>query len=215
MTSEPLGGLLEVLCAEASREVVLCAPFAKARVVERLLSRLESASVVPLLITRWRPEEVAAGVSDLGVLDVLARAGGRVVLHNHLHAKYFRSEARALLGSANLTSTALGWYWPANLELLTGVPISDVIHLEKRLLQEGVVADQALAAEVDRLASQLEIPRMSEPETIVAPPAGGWVPSLRYPQDLYEAYSQGLHELSGASALAAAHDLLALARIHR
>ena len=210
MPSESLGRLLEELCADASAELVLCAPFAKTAVVARLLAKVSSPDIDLLLITRWRPEEVANGVSDLGVLDAVERAGGRVVLHDQLHAKYFRTKGRVLLGSANLTGRALGWTWPSNLELLADVSEEEVSSLEQRLLLEGIRANAEMAEDVQRRADLLGRPPLVE-DVLVPPADGPWLPSLRYPQDLYEAYTQGLASLSRQSAHDAARDLLALA----
>ena len=61
---------LTELVSGAEHEIVLAAPFIKASV---LASVLTHARAVPITcITRWQPEEVAAGVSDLEVFDVLA-----------------------------------------------------------------------------------------------------------------------------------------------
>src|SRR3546814_15701150 len=70
-------------------------------------------------VTRWRPDEIAAGVSDLEVFDLIrARASGTLLLQPHLHAKLYRTGDRRLLGSANISGRALGWHEPANLEIL-------------------------------------------------------------------------------------------------
>ena len=210
MPPEPLGQLIERLCREARTELVLCAPFAKLGVVDRLLDAVAHDTVAPLLITRWRPEEVAAGVSDTAVLGALEARGGRVLLHDQLHAKYYRTEAVALLGSANLTGTALGWRWPSNLELLAPAPLVDVTALERRLLLEGIVATRELAAEVELQAAKLGLPKPLPEGLVLVASDAMWVPALRYPQDLFGAYVGGPYELSSASANAAARDLLVL-----
>jgi len=210
VAAEPLGVSVERLCRSARAELVLCAPFAKLGVVTRLLATVHDPSVRPLLITRWRPEEVAAGVSDTAVLPAVEAAGGRVVLHDRLHAKYYRSEFEALLGSANLTATALGWSWPSNLELLQPVLPAAVLALERRLVDEGAVATAELAAAVELQAALLDVPR-APPEVLVEPQdPSSWVPTLRYPQDLFLAYTGKEAELSSASVRAANRDLLAL-----
>ncbi len=211
MPADPLGRLLEHLCAQASAELVLCAPFAKTAVLSRLLAQLPETGTGTevVLITRWRPEEVARGVSDVGVLPVVERVGGRVVLHDQLHAKYFRTSERVLIGSANLTGRALGWTWPSNVELLAPVPVTVITALERRLLEEGVHADASVAQDIQDRADQLG--HVPAPEEVLIPDAEEmWLPSLRYPQDLFEAYQRGPEVLSRQSAVDAAKDLLAL-----
>src|SRR3546814_17537694 len=70
-------------------------------------------------VTRWRPDEIAAGVSDLEVFDLIrARATGTLLLQPHLHAKLYRTGDRRPLDSANISGRAPVWPKPANLETL-------------------------------------------------------------------------------------------------
>lgn len=205
--------LLDVVRA-TREELVLCAPFAKLGVLSRLLAAV-GPDVRITLITRWRPEEVAAGVSDTSVLPAVQERGGKVLLCHRLHAKYVRSDERVLIGSANLTATALGWTATPNLELLTEVPrdTQQIRELEDRLTMEVVEATADLAAEIEEAAALL--PR-TVPEIQLADvdQEGGlmtaWYPALRAPRDLYVAYSSGIDRLTSASARAAATDLAAL-----
>src|SRR5438477_11317897 len=105
---EHLGDQLLQACGNARSRLTLCAPFVKASVFRRVLD-VTPDSVVIELFTRWRPDEVAAGVSDTAVLALLEKRGGSVMLCDRLHAKFVRFDDRTLLGSANLPATALGW----------------------------------------------------------------------------------------------------------
>jgi phosphatidylserine/phosphatidylglycerophosphate/cardiolipin synthase-like enzyme len=138
---EPLGNQLLEACRSARSTLTLCAPFVKGPVLKRVLdATAESVSVE--LFTRWRPEEVAAGVSDTVVLDIAESRGGRVLLCDRVHAKFMRFDDRVLIGSANLTATALGWTALPNLELLIEVPANtaQLRELEDRLRRESIVA---------------------------------------------------------------------------
>lgn len=203
------GLALMQLASSCRRELILCAPFAKEAVLAQLLSVVRD-DVRPVLITRWRPDEVAAGVSDTGVLQVLRAHGGAVYLHDRLHAKYYRHESQVLLGSANLTATALGWSAVPNLELLVPSVASEIEALEGELLKESVVATDELAAEVDAIAKLLaphtDLPRVD----VTHPHATAWVPTLRLPADLFVAYHRGTAALTSRSAAAAAEDLAVL-----
>ena len=109
----------------ARTRVLLCAPFIKAGVLKRLLTVIPT-SVTLDVVTRWRPEEIAAGVSDLEIYDlVFDRSGGSLRLLDNLHAKIYVADEAVLAGSANLTATALGWCDDPNIELLTLIPITD------------------------------------------------------------------------------------------
>lgn len=117
-----LGTELSKLCTEADRELLLVAPFIKASVLERLLDKI-SSDVTLKCITRWFPEEIVTGVSDLEVWNLIQnRPNSSLWLRSDLHAKYYRADNHCLVGSANLTGKALGWSDCPNLELL--VPLS-------------------------------------------------------------------------------------------
>ena len=203
-----LGNAVLALAASSQFEFVMCAPFAKEAVVSRIVSALpEGASVK--LYTRWRPEEIAAGVSDTGVLAILEARGGVVYLHDRLHAKFYRNENQVLLGSANLTGTALGWSAKPNIELLTAVQKEAVDQVELQLSVESIHATPEIALEVDDIARSLQMPSfVSESLAEARPgPAQTWFPRFRIPADLFSAYSRGLASLTARSAAAAVADL--------
>lgn len=206
--TEPGAALLE-LAAAAERDFVMCAPFAKEHVVAHLVSVIPDGVQI-ILYTRWRPEEVAAGVSDTTVLSVLGRRGGAVRLHDRLHAKFYRNDNHVLVGSANLTSTALGWAANSNLELLLESPRSGVRELEDLLESESTPATAVLAAEVERIAQLLPHHTLPSPSADSVARDETWIPRLRIPSDLYLAYSRGASRLSSTSAQDASADLAAL-----
>jgi hypothetical protein len=203
-----LGDAVLELAASSQLEFVMCAPFAKQPIVSRIISAVPDGVMVKLY-TRWRPEEVASGVSDTGVLAVLQARGGVVYLHDRLHAKFYRNESRVILGSANLTGTALGWSPNPNIELLAAVSPEMVGQVEQQLATQSVQATPELAAEVDEIAEGLQM-RVFVPLGQAEEPAetgGLWLPNLRIPGDLFLAYSRGLGSLTSRSSAAAAIDL--------
>lgn len=202
------GAVLMELAAASQVEFVMCAPFAKQRVVDEVLAAVPDGVRI-LLFTRWRPDEVAAGVSDTGVLPVVRARGGTVHLYDRLHAKYYRNEIGALIGSANLTATALGWSQQPNLELLVSSADADVGYIEQILKANSVVATDRIAREVEELAELL--PKMKAPEAETRnTEIEMWIPALRVPSDLYAAYESGGGSLTSRSAVAAAGDLTVL-----
>ena len=70
-------------------------------------------------VTRWLVDDIVQGVSDIGVRKLVQNAGGRFLLHQNLHAKYYRFDGEVFVGSANLTDAALGWSKLPNLEILS------------------------------------------------------------------------------------------------
>ena len=226
-----IGSELLGLCAGAERELVLIAPFIKAWSFRRLLAGV-SSGVTVTCVTRWRPDEVAAGVSDLEVFDEIeVRDRARLLLLPRLHGKYFRADARCLVGSANLTGHALGWSTPPNIELMVEEPAANsrLERFEQLVFASSHEATAELRALVQAAAEQIQAEVVpfgpliasdeplapgSEEETAAAPyeqeELQAWLPRLRQPEDLYLAYRGSLHELTAASQAAATSDLAVL-----
>jgi hypothetical protein len=206
-------GDMVIDAARAAKDrAVLCAPFTKRGIVERVTEILDPAVEVTLF-TRWRPEEVAAGVSDTAVLALLENRGGRVFLHDPLHAKAFIFDDIALVGSANLTARALGWTASPNLELLIEVAAdtAEVVSLQEELGRGAVRATPAMADEIERVAALLPPAPVVPPETAGDHPQGApWHPRLREPRELFVAYRGDGGRLSRQSSEAAAADLACL-----
>lgn len=203
-----LGGALLKLAADARQDFVMCAPFAKEAVVSKVVAAVPGGVRI-LLFTRWRPDEVAAGVSDTEVLQVIRSRGGVVYLHDRLHAKFYRNERRALIGSANLTATALGWMHQPNLELLVTSDDNQIGSLERTLIASSVVATDQIAQEIEEIAGQL--PTLTTIEAVDEEANDAiWIPALRMPSDLFKAYKDGAGSLASRSASAATVDLRAL-----
>ena len=222
------GQALQALVDGAERDLVLIAPFMKARVLDQLLKDV-SDEVRVRCVTRWKPDEIAAGVSDLGVFDVLSsRHRASLRLLPHLHAKYFRADGRCLIGSANLTASALGWISPCNVEILMEVAPTDprLQEFEHFALSEALIATaelrslmEAAAEEVLMCQRESALPisaiwrREAEDRTREAASnitMATWLPAMRQPRDLYLAYAGRGDELSAASREAALRDLAVL-----
>jgi hypothetical protein len=224
VSDERLGERLLQLLDTAADRVVLVAPFVKRHVLERLLEHVSPRTEV-VCVTRWRLEEIAGGVSDLDVWDVVARrSGARLLLCHELHAKYYRVAGRCLVGSANLTGAALGWSPRPNLELLIEMDAQDeqLRGWEVRLLANAVEVDAELY-DAMRAALSAMLRESRQPPVTVAAPAGmaleveaprlcfaDWLPATRQPEDIYAVYLGSLDRVSRASAESATYDLAVL-----
>jgi len=218
------GTQLEKLCSQAHDEVVLVAPFIKAPALARLLSKI-SKEVKLRCVTRWRPEEIVAGVSDLEVwLLVSKNPRASLWLRSDLHAKYYRADQACLVGSANITATALGWLIQPNLELLVPLPAANaqLLAFEEELFADSIQVSQSIFEQMQRAVQSIEEqclevrppeiflesnPEGTSQETIAT---NTWLPTLRNPEDLYLGYSGRFEELSTASREAALLDLRSL-----
>ena len=97
--------------------LVVAAPYIKANALNTVLMDIsQDASLI--CVTRWNPHDLALGVSDPECRTIVKEFGGSFWLHPSLHAKYFRIDDVVLIGSANLTSSAMGWRPQPNLEIL-------------------------------------------------------------------------------------------------
>lgn len=216
-----LGSQIHDLFRSARSELLIVAPFVKVKTLERLLENL-SCEITIRCVTRWRIDEIVSGVSDLDVWLILRdRPNSELFLCHNLHAKYYRADVAALVGSANVTARALGWSSHPNLELLIPVEVDDFLrNFEKRLFENAIPVDDALYSAIRSAAEQyaasctsvLSIPSIdrsdsdeSGPETSISEVC--WIPKSRYPETLYTAYSAKMDSLASASAKAAMDDL--------
>lgn len=208
------GARLEELLASGRRRVLLVAPFIKQRVIQRLFESIHPEAAV-VVYTRWRPEEVAAGVSDLGVLDeVLNRVGTTLRLCTELHAKYYRSDDRVLVGSANLTAAALGWAPRSNLELLieSDGRGGQFDEFERRLSARSVQATTEMRDLIQQATEALFVSALLDASVAAFAPMIDvtWIPHTRHPDVLYRAYSGSGGELTSSGQEQTFADLAAL-----
>ncbi|AUB79665.1 phospholipase D family protein [Candidatus Thiodictyon syntrophicum] len=184
------GERLKVLLSRAQREVVLCAPFIKVAVLETLFESIPE-DVEVRVYTRWRAAEVAAGVSDLEVFELVnERAGARLFILDALHGKLYTADSECMLGSANLTGPALGWSRKNNIELMVPMAIEapEVQAFMKRL-NEAVPATYTLRKQIEDAAKELVAHPLEEGQAMdeddVQGRRGQWLPRCAAPEKLY------------------------------
>jgi hypothetical protein len=188
-----LGDMLLEAARTARTDACLIAPFVKAEVVERIFAEL-SHDVRVDMVTRWIPAEVAAGVSDLEVFDLVsARPGTRLLLNSMLHAKLYRFDQIYWLGSANLTGRALGWRAPSNIEILRSADglDTDLRNLEQTLLATSMPTDARYRDEI-RQQVDLLVKSGFDPRPLAAEIGGlsaSWLPTCPSPEKLWDVYS--------------------------
>lgn len=188
------GERIKALVAKAKSEVIICAPFIKFAPFKLILGSVPLG--VPVHVaTRWRAIEVALGVSDPAIIDIVNdRENTDLKLIDELHAKLFVADQDCLAGSANVTSAALGWSSSPNLELLLDVS-RDNAHV-RALIARIDKAD--LATQQRRLFVEEEAKKISAPilddrsvlgddcrfERALQP----WLPSCAAPDRLFAVY---------------------------
>jgi hypothetical protein len=183
------GDLLIEHLRRAQFSVLLCAPFIKMTVLKALLDCVGDGVSVRI-VTRWIPEEIAAGVSDLAVFDLVqTRENCSLQLLDNLHAKLYLADDDALVGSANLTGRALGWSSSPNVEILTRVSVSDSSVARCLVALEN--SRPAMKEEMERIRELVDamkspkLPEAAEADCAITRP---WLPTLGAPSRLFEAY---------------------------
>lgn len=211
------GERIRELVAAAKREVILCAPFVKAKVLEIILGAVPQT--VPVrIVTRWRPAEVASGLSDLEVYDIAKeRLHTELGLLDSLHAKLYVADDDCLVGSANLTAAALGWRPDSNLEILLRVSRSDadVVHLLERL-SSASPATYKIRSEIEQQAATLGAAPLDDGREIsvdaVERLGTPWLPRCAAPDKLFTVYEDpqttAVVEGTRSDALADLNDLV-------
>lgn len=190
-----LGDEIVRVLSTANTEVIIVAPFIGESAFSRLVDVLPS-DIDSRVVTRWRPEDVLAGVSDLRILDIAKARGIPLFLRNDLHAKLYVADNKCLVGSANVTETALGWRTPSNLELLVPVDREDLIIREfiDDLFRNPVLASDLHRDRLQRLFDDVRQQGNFEISSVVdaSPPSllpASWTPTIKTPEDLYALYS--------------------------
>ena len=133
---ETSGNVLLGICSRA-RHLVIAAPYIKMDALNTVLK--DARSMISLIcVTRWRPEDLIVGASDVGCRTLVTKHKGSFKLHPSLHAKYYRIDEVVLVGSANLTSSAMGWALQSNLEILCRADDDfDASRFERELLRDS------------------------------------------------------------------------------
>ena len=188
------GERIKDLVRRASKEVILCSPFIKARVFEVILNAVPE-SVTVRVVTRWRPPEIASGFSDLEVFDIAnERRNTDLRLLQSLHAKLYTSDDACLVGSANLTASALGWVENPNVEILIPAQLSapEVSFLRKRL-STAIPATFQIRSEMAALVEALQGGLVDEsndlPSNFPAWITEPWLPRCGAPGKLFLIYT--------------------------
>ena len=180
------GDLIRDLFRDAEGDVAIIAPFIKLEALSSLLEVIpETASV--RCVTRWLPREVAAGVSDPEIIDILEQRGNfTLTLVDNLHAKLYVAGEKCLAGSANVTFSGLGEANRRNnIELLVQTTVHDsgVVSTLASISKLERPASQTLAIAARRLADRLPLAKnVNDAEQ-------QWFPKSRTPERAFRFYA--------------------------
>lgn len=213
----PGDAVLELMRNATSRAII-AAPYIKSATIRRLIKEIPDTVSELVCVTRWLPEDIASGVCDLEIFDDVTRMqGGRLLIHPHLHAKYYSNGQETLVGSANLTARGLGWHTPANVEIVVALPAEfpGLADWESALLDSAIEATGQLRNKIHAQAEQIKktgpIYRVPEVkgETEEGEHIALWIPQCPVPERLWEVYCGHGGDTMVSSAFKAAKDDLA------
>lgn len=189
------GEAVRALLGSAAEVALVVAPFIKAKAFEYVIGEL-SPECQLVCITRWLPRDVASGVSDTEIYEIIeGREHSQLLLLDDLHAKLYAADDKCLVGSANVTLTGLGLRPQANTELLIEVSKTDeaVIQLLKSVFERSRPATLEEALQVAALA------RFVRPDDLLEHREEVWLPSSLRPDlafGLYEDFRREQKELT-------------------
>lgn len=178
------GELVRELLRNSNKTVSIIAPFIKVVALKHLIEAVPK-EVFIRCVTRWLPEEIAAGVSDPEIISVLEERGNfSISLVDKLHAKLYIADDRCLTGSANVTQYGLGEAdGENNIEILVETTLDDsnVVNTLHAISLVERPADQLEAEKARRLADSFKTTSI-KPDTL-------WFPKSRKSERAYELYN--------------------------
>ena len=175
-------------CQDAKAAVIV-APYMKKNALEQVLTALADHSTITC-VSRWIPQDIRSGVTDLDCRELVLARNGDFLLHDRLHAKYYRFDNQILIGSSNLTNAGMNIYGTGNLEILCIAPSEfDAAQFESKLLQEAYPvsdSDFALWSQITPICQRNQaVPPHRDPDS-----HDNWKPATRRPEYLWLAYQQ-------------------------
>ena len=208
----PLGNEVVSLLSVAQHNVLIVAPFIRSNAFSRLLESIPDG-VETTVVSRWRLTDLLAGASDLGVYDLTEEKGIPLYLRSDLHAKVYAADERCLVGSANITSSALGWRMPANMEILTPLArnVNQIVEFEAALFSGAVRASREqrdqLAKLLEKFSGQFDkITDVEIDSDAISYLPPNWIPSTRNPDELFLVYN-GNNDFSRSALKAMRQDM--------
>lgn len=188
----PIGPALSERLAKEGGLRLIIAPFIQSDTLARLI-----ADTIPTkglkVITRWRPEDIVAGVSDIEVFNVLAREGVPLYINDRIHLKLFVSGSNTcFVGSANITETGLGYSRSYNIEAGSWVELGlgDWLEIYRIINSSRLVDDTVYATALeyrDRYRQPIQsLPPIALPELPEKDFTLNALPATNNPQILFD-----------------------------
>ena len=179
------GDLVTRLCSNA-QSLVIAAPYIKADALSRVLAAVKAEASL-ICVTRWSPHDLAVRASDTECRNLVMDFGGSFRLHPSLHAKYYRVDDVVLIGSANLTSSGMGWSPQSNVEILCRAGDD----FDACTFQRGLLKDAREISDDEFLCWEAIVEINARSDSAIAgvhPRLDAWRPTTRDPRHLELSY---------------------------
>ena len=155
---QPLHVAMDELAHKGDNLILIVAPFIKLQSLDLLVRNIPS-HVRCQVVSRWRPEDLVAGVSDLEVFEYLKRRGWPLFVHSRVHMKLYVFESNvAFMASGNLTMNGLG-YTPSNIANVevgatVNLAANDWVNLYQLFGESRLMTEELYARYVEHVRSQ-------------------------------------------------------------
>ncbi len=172
---------------DGAEQAIIIAPFITKKGMQPIVNALPKQAKLTVY-TRWRPDEIAAGVSDPSIFFEMNQFAS-FYLQPRLHAKAYLVPGRgALVGSSNVTAMGLGWHGGSGIELLSATRADDPAlgELVRFLDTCCSLATEQIAEEVLRQAQVFGRRRRGYLPVVFSEPA--WLPKFAMPKILWRVY---------------------------
>lgn len=128
----------------ADSKIILASAYLKLYALKDLATGHIAANNDVKVLTRWKPEDLLVGVSDLECYSFAKSMGWPFYIKQWFHAKvYLAGDRSALIGSSNLTQSGFGIGVKGNEEGMVRIPASqsNIYTLEKYFSDATLVTD--------------------------------------------------------------------------
>ena len=126
--------------SKSTESFLLISAYCKLPLVKYFDQCITNENITKTLVVRYRPEDIAAGASDLDIYPYCKANGWKMYFRLDLHAKtYVFDRLRCIIGSANATSSGLSIGGVGNYEMATSCELADIDKKTLDLLLRGAV----------------------------------------------------------------------------
>lgn len=140
LVSQTILNRIQEELARSTESFMLISAYCKLPLVKYFDSCITNTTIEKTLVVRYRPEDIAAGASDLDLYPYCKGNGWKMYFRLDLHAKtYVFDRLRCVIGSANATGSGLSIGGTGNYEMATACELAEKDHKTLKLLLLGAV----------------------------------------------------------------------------